>query len=132
MYYLRANKNGLIEVISVENIINHTCVIEKLPSDFYKYLSDGKYIVENNELKIKEGWTDFNFKISIPTYLILDNTYLKQLINYCDINNVKYEIDKTSGNAFVYVLFINPQHLDLFNMINNINGEEIIKIEERF
>ena len=82
MNYIRSNIEGIIEVISQIEISDSTCIIETLPDDFYKYLVDGKYIADKNGLKIIEGWKDFNFKITIPAFLILSNEYLKQLISY--------------------------------------------------
>ena len=131
MNYIRSNIEGIIEVISQIEISDYTCIIETLPDDFYKFLGDGKYIAHENGLKIIEGWKDFNFKIIIPSFLILSNEYLKQLISYCDLNNVTYTIDEQTGNAYIYVLYIEPSHQGLFDMINEAYGYEIIKIETR-
>jgi len=131
MNYIKSNNNSTIEIISQIQIDDYTCIIETLPEDFYKFLGDGKYIADANGLKIKEGWRDFNFKIIIPSFLILSNPYLKQLISYCDLNDVAYTIDEQTGNAYIYVLYIEPSHQGLFDMINQQYGYDIIKIETR-
>ena len=131
MNYIRSNIEGIIEIISQILIDDYTCIIETLPEDFYKFLGDGKYIADENGLKIIDGWKDFKFKIIIPSFLILSNPYLKQLISYCDLNDVTYTIDEQTGNAYIYVLYIEPSHQGLFDMINEAYGYEIIKIETR-
>ena len=130
MNYIRSN-NGIIEIISQIEITDYTCLVEILPEDFYKYLGDGKYLADAKGLKIKEGWKDFNFKITIPTFLVLSNSYLTNLITYCKENDVNYDIDSKNSNAYVYVIYIDPSHQGLFDMINASYGYEIIKIETR-
>ena len=62
-------------------------------------------------------------RIIIPTYLILQEAYLKALIDYCDVNQVKYIVDKQSGNSYVYVNYILPQHQAILDMYSEIKIE---------
>jgi len=62
-------------------------------------------------------------RIIIPTYLILQEAYLKVLIDYCDTNEVKYIIDKQSGNSYVYVNYILPEHQQILDMHSEIKIE---------
>jgi len=63
-------------------------------------------------------------RIIIPTYLILEQAYLKALIDYCDANEVKYIVDKQSGNSYVYVNYILPQHQAILDMYQEITIEQ--------
>jgi len=77
--------------------------------------------------ELPKDWTwhyDEIIRIIIPTYLILQEAYLKALIDYCDANEVKYIVDKQSGNSYVYVNYILPQHQAILDMYQEITIEQ--------
>jgi len=60
MIYIRSNNSDKIEVTSIEAFTNYTCTVETLPSDYYFYLSLGKYQANSEGLYIVEGWVDYS------------------------------------------------------------------------
>jgi len=71
MVYIRANSEKIIEMISNISITTYTCIVEELPEDFYKYLSEGKYLADETGLLIKEGWIDYDV-LEVPVNPILE------------------------------------------------------------
>ena len=59
MKYIRANNEGIINLVTVEPINNATCTVDFLPDDFYVYLSEGKYRANENGIYIVDGWVDY-------------------------------------------------------------------------
>jgi len=71
MIYIRANSEDLIEVISYQEPTTYTCTVESLPTDFYKYLSEGKYLANTSGIYVKAGWVDYDM-LEIPVNPILE------------------------------------------------------------
>jgi len=71
MIYIRTNIENQIEIISNIPIEVYTCILEELPEDFYTYLSEGKYLANQNGLFIKEGWIDYDV-LEVPVNPILE------------------------------------------------------------
>lgn len=71
MKYIRTNTEDVIEVISSVPIQVYTCIVEELPADIYTYLSEGKYLANQNGIYIKDGWIDYDM-LEIPDDPILE------------------------------------------------------------
>jgi hypothetical protein len=71
MIYIRANIENQIEVISNEIIQVYTCIVNKLPTDFYIYLSEGKYLANQNGIYIKPNWIDYDM-LEVPVNPIME------------------------------------------------------------
>jgi len=84
---------------------------EWLSTDVYETLPDDWNWVYENE----------SVRITIPNYLILTNTNLRNLITYSIDNDVKNVIDKEYTR--LYVNYILPEHLALLESITEITIE---------
>lgn len=72
---IRANEDGVITLITIEDIQDKVCEVASLPADFYETISLDKYRANADGLCINPNWTDpentYQYFI-IPTDFISD------------------------------------------------------------
>jgi len=112
MIHIRANAENQIEVISNEPIQVYTCIVDSLPTDFYIYLSEGKYLANADGIYVKANWQDYDM-LEIPVNPILEyvmssscpvDPTLKRKIYWVGEEHVVDQYFKVN----IYILHFNP------------------------
>ena len=136
MNYIKTNINNKIEIISQIPINDHTCIVETLPNDFYKYIANSKYLANEEGLYIRENWFEYDFIVIIPIILQVESfkskalqtgdkyDILGQLIDSLYINLIQ-KVKINELEILVYLEQILPEHRQIIELFNEI---EIIEL----